>query len=65
MASVVHNENKINMPVLGVIFIIAVIVVCVSHFSKLDFGIMGIISWVVVIVGAIYFVLWALFQIFG
>jgi len=63
--SIIHNENRIVIPVLGVIFIISVFIAAIQHFLKLDFGILGIIAWIIVILGAIYFVLWILAQLFG
>lgn len=65
MASVVHNENKVVIPPLCIIFLIAVAIVSVQHFAKINFGLLGFISWIIVIIGAIYFVLWVLAQIFG
>jgi len=65
MEHIVHNENKIIIPVLGVIFLIAVAIVAIQHFSGIGFGVLGFISWIIVIVGAIYFILWVLAQIFG
>lgn len=65
MASVIHHENKIIMPVLGIIFLVAVAIVSIQHFAKLNFGLLGFISWIIVIVGSIYFILWVLAQIFG
>jgi len=65
MSSIVHNENKIIIPVLGVIFLVAIAIVAIQHFASVSFGVLGFISWLIVIAGAIYFVLWVLAQIFG
>ncbi|MEM5793238.1 MAG: hypothetical protein QXY45_02675 [Candidatus Aenigmatarchaeota archaeon] len=65
MSSVIHNENKIIIPVLGVIFLVAVVIVSIQHFLNVGFGILGFISWIIVILGAIYFVLWVFAQIFS
>lgn len=65
MVSVIHNENKVIIPTLGIIFLISVAIVAVQHFAKISFGFLGFLSWIVVIIGALYFVLWVLAQIFG
>ena len=65
MGSVVHNENKVVIPVLGVIFLVAIWIVAIQHFANISFGVLGFISWLIVIIGSLYFVLWVLVQIFG
>ena len=65
MGSVVHNENKVVIPVLGVIFLVAIGIVAIQHFANISFGVLGFISWLIVIAGSLYFVLWVLAQIFG
>jgi len=63
MGSVVHNENNIIIPPAGIIFIVAITIAAIQHFAKVDFGWVGIVAWIVVIIGAIYFVLWAYFNL--
>ena len=65
MPNIIHNENKIIIPFLGFIFIIAIFIISFQRFLKLDFGFLGFIAWIIVILGAIYFVLWVLSEIFG
>jgi len=65
MASLIRSENKIVIPTAAIIYLIAVIMVTVQHLEKLSFGILGVISWIIVTVGAAYFVLWVLAQLFG
>jgi ABC-type enterochelin transport system permease subunit len=65
MEPIIHNENKIVIPFLGIIFLAAVAIVAVQHFFNRSFGWLGFLSWIIVIIGAIYFVLWILVQIFG
>ena len=65
MVDIIHSENKILLPLTGIIFIIAVIIVSIQHFAKVDFGLLGIIAWIIVIFGAIYFVCRVLSEIFG
>ena len=65
MVSLIHNENKIVVSTLGVIFITAVIIAALQHFLKVSFGVLGFIAWIIVILGAVYFVLWALSEIFN
>ena len=55
-----NNYGSIAVPFFGLIFIVATVIIAVGHFSGLDFGILGIISWVIVIVGAIAFILYAI-----
>ena len=49
------GDNK--LPTLGVIYIISVIIVALQKFSGESFGALGNISWIIVIAGAIGFVL--------
>ena len=65
MPHIIHNENKIVIPFLGVIFLIAVAIAAIQHFADISFGILGVIAWIIVILGAGYFVLWVLAEIFG
>lgn len=44
MTSVVHNENKIIIPFALGVWAISLIVILASHFSKMDFGPVGIIA---------------------
>jgi len=41
------------------------IIVLTSHFAQIDFGIIGLLSWIVVILGVVYFVLWVIAQLIG
>lgn len=61
----IHNENKIVLSTISVIFLVSILVVAIQHFIKISFGFLGFIAWIVVILGAIYFVLWVLSEIFG
>ena len=65
MASIVHNENNIIIPFALGVWVISLIVIISGHLSKMDFGVIGIIAWILFIIGIIYFVLWVLAQIFG
>ena len=56
-------ENRVVLPLTAIIFLAALAIVVTSNFSKIDFGLLGILSWLVVIVGAIYFVLSVLGEI--
>ena len=49
-------NNHIIVPVLGIIFIVAVVIVAIQHFAELSFGALGFFSWIIVIFGAIGFV---------
>lgn len=63
--SIIHNETKIVIPFVGVIFLASLFLVCISYFIKLDLSWLGVISWIIVIFGALFFVLWVLNKIFG
>ena len=53
-------SNNISIPFFGIVYIISVIVVAIQHFSGLDFGALGIICWIIVIIGAISFVIYVI-----
>ena len=46
------------MPFFGIVYIIAIVVVAIQHFSGLNFGVLGLISWIIVILGAIGFIIY-------
>jgi hypothetical protein len=58
-------KQEITLPLTGVIFITSLIIVLISHFAQVDFGIIGLLAWIVVIVGVAYFVLWVIVQLIG
>ena len=64
MVNAIHNENKIIIPVLGVIYLASLVIVAVQHFSELSFGFIGFLSWLVVIFGSLAFVYYVLSEIF-
>ena len=53
-------DADVGIPFFGLIFIVAIVLIAVGHFTGLDFGILGVISWIIVIVGAGAFVLYAI-----
>lgn len=53
-------NNSIAIPLFAIVYIISVFVVIVQHFSGFDFGIYGIICWIIVIIGAIGFILYVI-----
>ena len=55
MASIVHNENNIIIPFALGVWVISLIVIISGHLSKMDFGVIGIIAWILFIIGIIYF----------
>ena len=56
-------NQEIVLPFLGVIYIMAVFIVVIGYITNFDFGIIGIISWVIFIAGNIYFVYFVLSKI--
>jgi len=65
MASVVHTENKIIIPFGLGVWIISLILIIISYFSKLDFGVVGIIAWIIFLLGSIYFIVKILSELFS
>lgn len=65
MVNAVHNENKIIIPVLGIIYLAGLVIVAIQHFLELSFGFVGFLSWLVVIVGSLGFIYYILSEIFG
>lgn len=63
--SIIHYETKIAIPFVGVVFLASLFLVCISYFIKFDLSWLGVLSWIVVIFGALFFVLWVLDKIFG
>jgi len=55
-----NNKNSIGIPFFGIVYIVSVIVVAIQHFSGFDFGTLGIICWIIVIVGAVGFVIYVI-----
>jgi glucan phosphoethanolaminetransferase (alkaline phosphatase superfamily) len=51
------NQNEIVIPVLGIIFLASLGAVLFQHFTKVSLGVLGIISWIIVICAAICFVI--------
>jgi len=49
----------------GIIFLIALVIVILQPILSMSFGWLGIVSWVFVVVGAIFLILWLLSQICG
>ena len=57
--------NTFTLPTLAVIYLAALAIVAVQYFAKISFGVLGFISWIIVIVGAIGFVLAIIFHVIG
>lgn len=53
-------DNKNQLSLAGTVFVACLIIVAIGSLTGLDFGWVGIIAWIVVIVGAIFFVLTAI-----
>jgi len=56
-------EQKIVIPVAGIIWLSCLAIAVISHFTKLDFGIIGILAWIVTILGIAYLVLKFVFSL--
>jgi len=58
---VLNNKNEIS--VWGIIFLGCLAIVAISSLTGLDFGVLGTIAWIVVIISAVLFVLKLLSEI--
>ena len=65
MAGNIHNENKIVIPFLVVVYLAGLVIVAIQHFAELSFGFIGFLAWIIVIVGSLAFVYHILAEIFG
>lgn len=51
-----NNTNTITLSTLAVIYLSAFACVLLQYFSNADFGLIGFVSWIIVIIGAIGFI---------
>jgi hypothetical protein len=58
-------KQEFRLPLVGVIFLASLAIVLIGHFAEVDFGIMGVLAWVVVIGGVVYFIWWIVAELFG
>jgi len=58
-------NNTIGISFFGLIYIVAVFLVVIQHFSGYNFGILGILCWIIVVVGAIGFVIYVILSLTG
>ena len=58
-------KQEITLPLTGIIFMVSLIIVLTSHFTQIDFGIIGVLAWIVVIFSIAYFILWIITQLIG
>ena len=59
------NVGGIRIPILGVMWLASLVIIIVQYFGKISFGVIGIISWLVFLAGAVLFLLWVLSHFFG
>lgn len=57
-------ENRVGISLAGIIFLSSLGLVAFSTLGKVDLGALGLIAWGIVIVGAIYFVLLVVADLF-
>ncbi len=48
--------NKLDVPLLGIVYIVSVIIVFLYYYEKIDLGFLTLISWFIVLLGALGFV---------
>ena len=58
-------NNSFTLPTFTVIYIVALVIIVVQRFAEVSFGILGFISWLVVIVGSVTFVIAMLAHVFN
>ena len=58
-------SNTFTLPTLAVIYLAALAIVAIQHFGEISFGVLGFISWIIVIVGAVGFVVAIIFHVIG
>ncbi|MGB2842303.1 MAG: hypothetical protein WBC40_07495 [Halobacteriota archaeon] len=56
-------KQEIVLPLTGIIFLASLIIVLTEHFAQIDFGVIGVIAWIVIIFGVLYFILWVITQV--
>jgi len=54
---VAANKNEVTMPTLAIIWISSLSITLADHFSDFNFGVIGSLSWVVVILGLVLIIL--------
>jgi len=59
----IDNENKVGITVLGIIYLAALGIVLTDQFTTIKIGTIGIISWIVFILGTLAFIVWAIMTI--
>ena len=59
------NVGGITIPVLGVIWLASLVMILVQFLGKINLGVIGFISWLVFLAGAVLFILWVLSHFFG
>lgn len=62
MAVNIQNENKIVISVLGVIYLASLVIVIIQFLTKISFGLIGVLAWIVFITGSLSFVYRMLFR---
>jgi hypothetical protein len=58
-------KQEITPPLTGIIFLAFLSIVLLSHFGHIDFGIIGILAWIVVIFGIGYFIIRVIVELIG
>ena len=57
-------KHTFTLPTLAVIYLAALVVITIQKFAELSFGTIGFLSWVIVIVGSVAFIIVMLGYIF-
>lgn len=55
---VANNSNQVIIPTFGVIYVIAIIIAALEHLSGESFGLLGFISWIVILAGVVGFIIY-------
>ena len=59
------NVKSVTIPVLGVVWLASLVIIIVQHFTDISFGVIGFISWIVFLAGAVLFILWVVSHFFN
>ncbi|MCD4842071.1 MAG: hypothetical protein K8R08_08770 [Methanosarcinales archaeon] len=55
---VANNSNQVTIPTFGVIYATAIIIAALEHLSGESFGLLGFISWIVILCGVVGFIIY-------
>lgn len=57
---VANDSNQVIIPTFGVIYAIAIIIAALEHLYGESFGLLGFISWIVILAGVVGFIIYVI-----